>query len=481
MARKKVTKTGISEVHASATKETALALAGLINEFIEENNFQNPPSAYVTPTGIRPLDALLGGGFISSSPICFSSTPETGKSSIAYQMAKEFLDRHEAGIAVYCDVESISDVEQYETPTTDDYTTYHESRAETFGLDGDPRFIYCRRPFTIKDFFSYIDGLIQKKRQLQEQTGSEVKMLIILDSIASLSYSRLESVEEFDKIPGKRAAELSFYLTKLKQNFAFDRISMIVIDQLKANMSLKGLYEKPDEKSVGSFNNTRSATGIYTFQHAINQWLYFSKGSDINPGKYPGWSIDGWIINVLTEKNKCASSKNQISVIFDKRSGISKFWSEFYFLSVYSPSEVKLQRDGCKPFMDLCCSTSGAYTVLTVTNPITGEMEYESKKFYKKNAKELYDSDPEFHKWFDIAVDYSCKERISKGLLKINSSKFNDPADPAPEYQEVLEETNIQEEPVKKRGRKKEDSIIDEPIFVDDTNVVSDNSDDALF
>ena len=248
----------------------------------------------------------------------------------------------------------------------------------------------------------------------------EIKLLIILDSIASLSYSRLDSVEEFDKIPGKRAAEISFYLTKLKQNFAFDRISMIVIDQLKANMSLKGLYDKPDEKTVGNFNNTKAATGIYTFQHAVSQWLYFSKGADINPGKYPGWNIDGWIINILTEKNKCASSKNQISVIFDKRSGISKFWSEFYFLSVYTPTEVKLQRDGCKPFMDLCCSNNGAYTVLTVTNPMSGEIEYQSKNFYKKNAKELYDNDPEFHKWFDKAVEYSCIERISKGLLKIN-------------------------------------------------------------
>ena len=426
MARKKVTKTGVSEVHSAATRETALELANMFNDFaIEKFGALNPPSAYVTPSGIKPLDALLGGGFISSAPIAFSSTPETGKSSIAYQMAKQFLDVNLAGICVYCDVESISDIETQTDESDPNFSFAHESRADTFGLTGDQRFIYCRRPFTISAFFEYLDGLIERKRQIQAQTGTEVKLLIILDSIASLSYSRLDSVEDFDKIPGKRAMELSFHLTKFKQHFAFDRISMIVIDQMKAAMSLKGLYDKPDEKTVGNFNNTKAATGVYTFQHAVSQWLYFSKGTELTPGKFPSGDIDGWIINVLTEKNKCASSKNQISVVFDKRTGINKFWSEFYFLSNYTPSEVKLQRDGCRPFMDLAITSKGAYTILTVMNPDSGEVEYQSKGFYRKDARIMYDEDPEFHKWFDLAVDYSCNARIIRGLLKINNSSSN--------------------------------------------------------
>lgn len=205
MARKKVTKTGVSEVHSAATRETALELANMFNDFaIEKFGALNPPSAYVTPSGIKPLDALLGGGFISSAPIAFSSTPETGKSSIAYQMAKQFLDVNLAGICVYCDVESISDIETQTDESDPNFSFAHESRADTFGLTGDQRFIYCRRPFTISAFFEYLNGLIERKRQIQAQTGTEVKLLIILDSIASLSYSRLDSVEDFDKIPGVR-------------------------------------------------------------------------------------------------------------------------------------------------------------------------------------------------------------------------------------------------------------------------------------
>ena len=36
------------------------------------------PSPIVTPTGIKPLDYLLGGGIVSSKPVMISSTPETG-------------------------------------------------------------------------------------------------------------------------------------------------------------------------------------------------------------------------------------------------------------------------------------------------------------------------------------------------------------------------------------------------------------------
>lgn len=44
------------------------------------NKYQNfvPPNPLVTPTGIRHLDALLGGGITSSSYVFLSSTPETG-------------------------------------------------------------------------------------------------------------------------------------------------------------------------------------------------------------------------------------------------------------------------------------------------------------------------------------------------------------------------------------------------------------------
>ena len=62
-----------------------------------------PPEPNITPIGILPVDAILGGGFISSSPIMISSTPETGKSTLAFQICKSFLNNNANGIAVYID------------------------------------------------------------------------------------------------------------------------------------------------------------------------------------------------------------------------------------------------------------------------------------------------------------------------------------------------------------------------------------------
>lgn len=36
------------------------------------------PPPTITPFGIRPLDAILGGGLGSNMPVQFSSTPESG-------------------------------------------------------------------------------------------------------------------------------------------------------------------------------------------------------------------------------------------------------------------------------------------------------------------------------------------------------------------------------------------------------------------
>lgn len=78
MARKKVSKTAPGEYTEQATREVAAELASAFDDFtMEKYGMLNPPSPYITPTGIKPLDALLGGGLSSSMPVAFSSTPET--------------------------------------------------------------------------------------------------------------------------------------------------------------------------------------------------------------------------------------------------------------------------------------------------------------------------------------------------------------------------------------------------------------------
>mgnify|MGYP002870049879 CR=1 FL=1 len=175
------------------------------------------------------------------------------------------------------------------------------------------------------------------------------------------------------------------------------------------------------------------------------------------------FQIDGWVINAITEKNKNVSSQYEISLVFNKTTGLDAFWSNFVFLSSYIPTEIKFMRGSYIPPYPLLITTKGPYSTLEVTDPNTREVIYTSKGFYKKDAKKLYETDEEFHKYFDLAVDYSCRERISKGLLKINTNKIIESEDPFMQEIEQHEE-KVVEEQLKKRGwkKKEEDSVFAE-------------------
>lgn len=170
-------------------------------------------------------------------------------------------------------------------------------------------------------------------------------------------------------------------------------------------------------------------------------------------------------------------------------------------MSTHCPSEVKLTRANIDISYPLAIKGEGAWSVLEVVNPETGEIEYTSKKFYKKTAKKLYEEDAEFRKWFDIAVDYSCIKRISQGLLKVNMNKFSsyeeidilDEASPenseavimdslptetgVSNFEDITEPSPVvTEQQTKKRGRKKktdEDNTVLIDNLPDDVGQVS--------
>lgn len=82
MARKKVSDNSMSSnatFSELADTELSEKLGEAFGTIIKRDfgQFVAPPPI-MTPTGIKPLDYLLGGGLASSKPIMISSTPETG-------------------------------------------------------------------------------------------------------------------------------------------------------------------------------------------------------------------------------------------------------------------------------------------------------------------------------------------------------------------------------------------------------------------
>ncbi len=393
---------------------------------------------------------------MSSAPVCLTSTPETGKSTVAYQFCKRFFSKYSNGIAAYFDVEGVGG-------QIENGYSFQQSRPETFGLDKYPTWSYRRSPFNIKQFFGQLKSLIEYKQKYIDE--GEIKLLVVLDSIAALPSSKLMESEDYDKMPGARANEMSYYLNKFKMDLAFHRPTWICIDQLRQNFNMKSKFEKADEQTVGIFRNFKSASQITALQHMISQWIMMSKGPEILLSS--GWGIDGWLVNLFIEKNKITPSKFEIQVVFDKRSGIHPFWSELLFISKYSPSEDRLIKKKMDPFLPLGINSDGAWSVLSLKDPKTGKIHKYHKKFYKKNSLKLYNEDPEFAKVFNTIVDISIKHRIQIGLLRMEDNCEDEvlntiEMDINDDDKEVLDSTSVisKKKTLKKKIAKKKDKTI---------------------
>ena len=422
MARKKKAKQEeyINELTPEEQEKATIEAMQSISIFMQEKfgSFQ-PPSPFITEFGIRHLDAIIGGGFSSQSTICLTSTPESGKSTIAYQFCKRFLDTYKSGLVIFLDVENVGG---------DSENNHSRTRAELYGLNKTGRFYYEKGVYDRITVFDPINEFIEKIKDINNKTGGNIRLLVVLDSIASLPPAGIDDKEKTASLTGQKSAQIQLTLDKLKAPIALNNVTFLVIDQVRSNMKMEGKYAPAEEKTVGSFGNMKSATASTSFHHRVGQWLMLSKREEIPLSEELG--IDGWKINIFTEKNKSAPSKFQVTCIFDKIHGLDKFWSEYEFLSNWTPTEHRLfnnQKKTIKPFMPLCIETSGAYSRLNIINP-DGELDdkgnlvpiYQSPKgFYKKNAKVMYDSDPEFKKWFDFAVEYSIEKRIYEGLFRV--------------------------------------------------------------
>lgn len=380
-----------------------------------------PPEPIITQTGIRHLDAILGGGITSSSYVFMSSTPETGKSTTALQLCSIFQKVHKDAICVYIDAESAAGGESADI----------EDRVKTFGINKE-QFMYVPVVMNVHQVFEMIGQFVDLKRELRDKKNVNCQVLIVWDSIASTPSSKDADADDANSVIGFKARELTFELNKNKALLAMEQITCIVIDQIRDNINLKMPWQiAQEEKTVGVFGNMKSATNIKSLQHAVRQWIYLSKRQTFLPTDPMG--IDGWVIDLHLEKNKLAPSQYSVPVVFDKKFGIHPLWSEYWFLSNKTKSENKLYpKDNKMPYPLLITGTP-TKKKLEVINPDDGSIMYSSGDFQEKKFIEKYNTDPDFKAWFDYAMQVSVQQRIIYGMFRsqpIVSTTSNEYIDP---------------------------------------------------
>jgi predicted ATP-dependent serine protease len=173
MARKKTEVDKIDYNQMDLASEDLTQKLGEAFEKIIENEYGHlkAPEPLVTPFGIQHLDALLGGGILSSDPVLFSSTPETGKSTLAFQFSSVFQKIYPNSVCVYIDVEGSGNQKSND---------FRQSRIEIFGLD-QKRFKYEPIVLNVDGVFQLIDRLVKIKNTFEEKLNQEFYIAIIWD------------------------------------------------------------------------------------------------------------------------------------------------------------------------------------------------------------------------------------------------------------------------------------------------------------
>jgi len=383
----------------------ALLKTGMERLLVAEYGDCIAPPAYITKTGVRHLDALLGGGISSSLPIMISSTPETGKSTFCFTFAKQFLDSHENSVVVYLDIEGASECA----------TSEYGSRQESFGLDPS-RFLYKPIVLNVKQVFDTIKQFAEAKKQFEDKSGKPFHVLIIWDSLAASGSSKDAEAEDHNQVIGFKAREISHMLAHHKSTLVMSQITTVIVDQVRANIKIESRFVTPDDKTVGEFSGFRSATNINALQHNIKQWLYLSKGKPLYPND--GLGVDGWELTISTVKNKLAPSQVSVNCVFDKKYGVIPLLSEYLFMrDMTKPEKKRTKNDVKKLTYPLAVGVEGRSKVISVID-LNGNLIVKSQKFTEKNLFSLYYSDSDFKKIFDKALELSITGRIKEGLFR---------------------------------------------------------------
>ena len=196
------------------------------------------------------------------------------------------------------------------------------------------------------------------------------------------------------------------------------KITLIIIDQVRSNIQITNQFAPRNEKSVGSFNNFKAATNVNSLLHSVSQWIYLSKRQNLYPND--GLGLDGWVLELSTEKNKLAPSHYSIDTVFDKKYGIIPILSEYYFMENMSTWEKKVTK--AKPdklIYPLCVGISAHSKIITVYDPNDPKkIIAQTEKFTEKTFLTKYNTDARFKAIFELALKYSIEQRILKGYFR---------------------------------------------------------------
>lgn len=317
------------------------------------------------PTGSILLDYMIsnrpGGGLPEGRIIELSGMPSTGKSHIAYEIAKNVQKM--GGLVVYIDTENATQIEKL-----------HE-----MGLDVRNRFIYCDTHCT-EEVFEIIEKTITKAKQVIAKKN--VPFLVIWDSVASSSpKAELEGNYDKDTI-GLQARVISKCMRKITGVLGENNVTLLCLNQLRTKIG-------------EMFGDPMSSPGGNAIPFHSSVRLRLGSGQ---PVKNKKGEVVGIKVIVTLKKNKVAYPHRKCEFEIHFGRGISEAEQIFDVLREWCGESRGAQIGDAF----VAVSGDGAWKELTVTTA-DGEVLVENK-FYKHEFHQVM-NDPKYSAYVSKLIE----------------------------------------------------------------------------
>jgi RecA/RadA recombinase len=349
---------------ASKEEKIAYDMQKELDDFLNESSESiESDDIELIPTGIKLLDAHLGGGIGKGIFVQLVGYPGSFKSTIGIQIAKSFRDHDPNTSILYVDTEN----------------SMTKERLDDIGLSR----ISLRYNYTIETLFNEIFKICELKK---EKNITDTPTVIIWDSIANTNSDADSKSLDVNQTIGQKAKLLSQKLPSILNNIRKSNITIVAINQLRTSISIGPFSNNtPDLKHLGADDTIPGGRSIsYNSSQLLECKVKTSYDEEKNPSPY-GFRTS--IIKIKTVKNKFFPDNYTFEYIVDVAHGIDDLYTSFEML---------------KKFKKI---NAGAWNYFP---------ELSDVKFRQNKLRDTYLSNPEFKKLFDSSIDQVLNELTSK-------------------------------------------------------------------
>ena len=320
-------------------------------------------------TGSRQLDYIISnrrnGGVAEGRIVEIQGPPSSGKSHIAYEIAKSTQKMN--GIVVYIDTENATSVENL----------------EGLGIDIRKRFVFIQET-CIEDIFKVIESTIEKARNLK----ADVPVTVIWDSVAA-SAPKAEIEGEYDQNTiGLAARVLSKGFRKITDIIGDKNVCLVLLNQQRQKIGV--MYGDPSTTPGGMAIPYHASTRIkLTGGQQIKQTI---NGKE---------AVVGINVTCKTIKNKVARPWREVSFEIHFGKGVREDEQLFDELRDFcDKSKDPVIFEGKKINLE----GASQWKYFQVNDVKTGEVLVD-EKFYKSEFSSRILNNPQYATYLEALMD----------------------------------------------------------------------------